>query len=88
MLASPMPLPGDDASSSPAPVSATTSATSVVVAPARVTSTRPPRAHGSMPCLIAFSTSVISMPGGSGTSPSVVRDATDEVEAPAEPRAA
>ena len=63
MLASPMPPPVPVWAASPAPVSATHNA---IAAPSRVTvtSTRPPCGDGSMPCLIAFSVSVISMPGG------------------------
>ena len=70
----------------PAPVSATVSAMrapSACASRAAVTSMRPPDGTGSMPCLIAFSTSVISMPGGSAASSSVVRNG----DRPREPRA-
>ena len=66
MFARPMPWPGVSPLS-PAPVSATrtTRRPSVAIARRHGDARRRPAA-GSMPCLIAFSTSVISMPGGSG----------------------
>ena len=70
MLASPMPVP---AVRRPFEAGAGVGDDDLELARPRaraVTSTRPPWGQGSMPCLIAFSTSVISMPGGSGASPS------------------
>ena len=52
----------------------------------RRTSMRPPRGLGSMPCLIAFSVSVITMPGGIGQSATSSATSHGPREPRAEPR--